>query len=291
MFSEIINNILSKRDCFLEDLKRLEKGISNFLETNNQLSILSKFAVNKGKRIRSILYFSNWEPNHTDKKKYKTIALLELIHYASIMHDDVVDDNDTRRNSDSFMGRYGRKKSIVLGDFLLVKAIDELLKLHDKNNLIKNACMRECSATAYGAALERSLTAESSLTDCLKATVLKTAPLFKLSCFLSKVISTNDFKVAKEAAMFGTCFGTIFQIQNDLDSYKHRSFKDSEDFVQKNITLPLIILRDHLGFNMSTFYISNQDAYDEIKRKISSEQFKVTLQKLLVKPIRFASDF
>lgn len=274
MFSELISNVLSKRKDYLEDLAELEKTIRDYLSTNEAFSILEPFILNKGKRIRSILYFINLGSEKTTVQKYKTIALIEIIHFASIMHDDVIDNNFLRRNGVSFLKEYGKKKSILFGDFLLVKAINELLRLHSKDNLVKNFCLREFSATAYGAVLEQMLSAKSSLQECLRVASLKTGTLFKLSCFLGKYLSSEDFKKAKQAAVHGLCFGTIFQIQNDIDSYKPEKCEDSEDYMQKNITLPLLILRDHFGFDISAFYDSSQEGYDEIKNFIFSHKFE-----------------
>ena len=290
MFSKLINDVLSKRENFKAELLKLEETIDSFITGNEQFHILEPFVLNKGKRIRSILYFMNWAQEKSSNVKYKTIALIEMIHFASIMHDDVIDNNFFRRNTASFMQKYGMGKSVILGDFLLVKAIDELLKLYSGNEMAKNFCLHECSATAYGAVLERGLCENSSFDECLRVTSLKTAPLFKLACFLGKFLSTGDFESAKHSAVFGLCFGTLFQIQNDLDSYGSEYFENSEDFTQKNITLPLIILRDHFEFDISKFYASNQNGYDEIRKLLHTERFQAITYQLLSKFIRFVSD-
>ena len=284
MFSELIGNILSKREEYSKDLKALEENLLDFLKTDNQFSILRPFVINKGKRIRSILYFLNWKSNALINK-HKTIALIEMIHFASILHDDVVDENISRRSGFSFVKEYGKKKSILFGDFLLVKAIDELLRIHSQNEIVKNFCLRECSATAYGAVIEHLLNEKSSFQECLRVASLKTGSLFKLSCFLGRYLSTEDFETSKKTAICGLCFGTLFQFQNDIDSYKFESFKDSEDYMQKNITLPLIILRDNFKFDISKFHNSNQENYDEIRKLILSSEFSDVSKKLLSKLI------
>ena len=276
MYKHLINNALHKQTKYAKDLNCLENAIADFLGSNSTFRELTPFILNRGKRIRSILYFMHWDNSaiiHPDVK-YKTIALIELIHFASILHDDVIDNNMVRRNSASFLSEYGAEKSIVHGDLLLVKAIDELLKLHHDNELVKNFCIRECSATAYGAILERNLTLNSSFQDCLRASALKTASLFKLCCFLSSLISSNDFELSKKSAIFGLCFGVLFQFQNDLDSYSSPDCRNSEDFMQKNITLPLIILRDKLHFDVSKFKSLEQIVYNEIQNLMHSPAFQ-----------------
>lgn len=276
MFSHLINKILIKRNIFKEEFIALEASLEKFIFKNNQFSILAPFVFNRGKRIRSILYFLNWDHsfNLMKSEKYKTIALIELMHFASIIHDDVVDNNKNRRNGNSFMKEYGIKKSILFGDFALIKTVNEFITLHSENEFVKKLFLRECSATAYGAVLEQQLNQNSSFQDYIKVASLKTSPFFKLVCFLGKFLSTNDFETAKKAASWGVCFGILFQAQNDFDGYAPENFNESEDFIEKNITFPIIILRDEFGYDISKFYISNQENYMEIKNAVNSDEFK-----------------
>lgn len=277
MFSDIINKVLSRQVDYSEELRVLEYYIKWLLELNARLSHLAPFAHHKGKRIRSILYFTNWEKfsSVSRETKYKTIALIELIHFASLLHDDVIDNNMTRRNASSFVQKYGHKSSIVFGDVLFVKVIDEFLKLHDNNNLVKNFCLKACASTAYGALLERHLTIDSSFQECLKMSALKTSSLFELSCFLGAYLSSNDFQKAKASAIAGLCFGILFQFHNDIKDYSAPSFEKSEDFMQKNITMPLLLLRDFFQFDLSKFNSTNQPTYDEIKKLMHTPEFQV----------------
>ena len=289
MFSHLINDILIKRGDFKEDLEKLEEKIKEFISENNEFAILAPFTLNRGKRIRSILYFLNWNNSSSimKNKDYKTIALIELMHFASIIHDDVVDNNNNRRNSTSFMKKYGKKKSILFGDFILIKTVNEFIKLHSKNEFVKTLFLRECSATAYGAVLEQGLMGNSSFQAYLRVISLKTSPFFKLVCFLGKFLSTNDFKSAKKAALWGICFGILFQAQNDFDGYNFKNFQESEDFMEKNITFPIIILRDEFGYDISKFYESNQKNYTEIKSIINSNEFKMVSKKYFSKFLNY----
>ena len=290
LFSDVINKVLGKQVEFPEELEILESYIKRFIEINTPLSQLSPFELHRGKRIRSILYFLNWarassvSPEIISPEiKYKTIALIELIHFASILHDDVIDNNMTRRNASSFVKKYGHKNSIVFGDVLFVKVIDEFLKLHNRNDLAKNFCLKACTSTAYGALLERQLTIYSSFQECLKSSILKTSSLFELSCFLGKYLSSNNFQQAKTAAIDGLCFGILFQFNNDINDYSAPNFEKSEDFMQKNITMPLLLVRDFFNFDLSKFYSTDQQTYDEIKNLMHTPDFQAYARNLLAK--------
>ncbi len=291
MFSDVIDRVLSKQVEYSEDLRVLEDYIKEFLEINTRVPHLSPFEVHKGKRIRSILYFMNWKnPDSVSSEiKYKTIALIELIHFASILHDDVIDNNMTRRNASSFLSKYGYKNSIVFGDVLFINVIDGFLKLHNSNTLVKNFCLKACTSTAYGALLERHLTISSSFQECLKTSILKTSSLFELSCFLGEYLSSTDFQKAKISAIGGLCFGILFQFHNDVNDYSTTNFEESEDFMQKNITMPLLLLRDFFNFDLSKFNSTNQQTYDEIKKLMHTPEFRAYAFNILSKYQRRAT--
>lgn len=276
MFSSLVDRVLIKQVEFSKELEILEGYIENFIERNNQFSLLYPFAIRKGKRIRSVLYFLNWYEGSSisPEIKYKTIALIELFHFASILHDDIIDNNMIRRNANSFLKEYGHKNSIIFGDLLFVKVLDEFLKLHYNNKFIKNLFLKVCNSTAYGAQLERNLTINSSFQECLKVSILKTSSLFKLSCFLGSFLSSDNFQNAKMSAIDGLCFGILFQFQNDLNDYSDNHFEKSEDFVQKNITMPLLLVRDCFSFDLSGFLSNSKQAYDEIKKLMHTPELQ-----------------
>ncbi|MBQ7524114.1 MAG: polyprenyl synthetase family protein [Alphaproteobacteria bacterium] len=285
MFSTLIGNVSDLGDRFHDDLCKLEATLENLLGQSEFFNIFSPFALNRGKRLRSLLYFKNWHAASKigDKLKYKTIALIELLHLASIIHDDVVDGSGTRRGMTSFPKVHGQKKSVLCGDFLFVNAINAFLELHSDNEFVKRLFLRECAATAYGAVLEQQLDTHSSIFDCVRVAALKTASLFKMVCFLGTFLSTGDFQTAKKAARWGICFGIIFQVQNDLDSYKPENFENSEDFLQKNITFPILLLRDKFGYDIANFSALTQDEYMRIKEVIKTRNFENTAREILKK--------
>lgn len=277
--------MLSKQNEFSEELETLERYLEDFLQINNQFLHLCPFETRRGKRIRSIFYFLNWQKDSTLPPviKYKTIALIELMHFASILHDDVIDNNMTRRNANSFVNEYGRKLSIIFGDLLFVKVIDAFLKLHSNNKFIRDLCLKTCTSVAYGALLERNLTIYSTFQECLRASFLKTSPLFKLSCFLGKYLSSDNFQEAKISAIAGLCFGILFQFQNDINDYSAEYFEKSEDFVQKNITMPLLLIRDYFHFDLSSFLSNDQRTFNEIKKLMHMPEFQAYAYNLLSK--------
>ena len=275
MFFEILDKTLYLKHNFNEEFGSFEEYLSKFISSDPVLQYMPISFFCSGKKIRSILYFKFFTGKNSidHKKKLNTIAIIEIIHTASIIHDDVVDNNKKRRTSDSFLEMFGRKKSILIGDYILIKAIKSFLNLHS-DKFLQTLFLRECSAIAYGATLEQFLTKDATLSQYIRVASLKTSPLFKLSCFLGTYLSSNDFEKSKKAATFGTCFGILFQVQNDLDGYNYENFKDSEDYVEKNITFPIIILRDYFGYQINEFFSSSQSGYERIVNLIRTDRFR-----------------
>ncbi|GHT89504.1 octaprenyl-diphosphate synthase [Alphaproteobacteria bacterium] len=272
MFSGVINKFLELRQIFEKDLNKSEGYFENILQKIPISNISLEFGKN-GKRTRSILYYYFFGANSNDSElKHKTIAIIEAIHFASIVHDDVIDNNSRRRSAPSFMNKHGIKLSILTGDYILSKIYFELSK-DNYDNFTKIQIFKACSATALGALLEHRMNEDTMIEQYIRIAYLKTASLFKLACFLGRYLSGQGFENAKKAATFGACFGIIFQAQNDINCYKFENFEDSEDFVQRNITIVDVILRNYMNFNIERHF-QNQKKYTIIKEMISSNEFK-----------------
>ena len=273
-----------------------EYMIKNLNSVSCSFGSVEDFVVSNGKRIRSIMFlllFSRFSGNFSEKS-YKTACILEMIHTASVFHDDVVDKNYIRRGKSSFYKTFGSKYSILVGDQILINSVSEFLSLHEKNNTAKKIFLKECTSTSFGAVCEQTEKDKKnvSIASYLRIASLKTSPLFKLSCFLGTFLSSKNFDISKKSAIFGICFGIIFQIQNDLDSYKLENFQSSEDYVQKNITFPIVVLCNYFEYNINKFISeTNQIEFDYIKSKINSEEFKKTSEKILQKYIKTVENY
>jgi geranylgeranyl pyrophosphate synthase len=212
-----------------------------------------------------------------------TAALIEAIHFASIVHDDIIDDSSRRRGNLSFHKSFGRKFGILFGDYIFTNASKRFLDLYKDNRLIQRLFLRECSSTILGAIREQELSITSDISECLRITSLKTSPFFKLSCFLGAYLASGNFKEAIKCATFGTCFGVLYQIQNDLDCYRFENYFESEDYIQNNITLPIVILCQYLDFNVFSNSSSHQENYNRTKELIFSKKFEAILQNITKK--------
>ncbi|MDR2598361.1 MAG: polyprenyl synthetase family protein [Holosporales bacterium] len=289
MFSDIIREVISQKDSISLELKLVDELLSDalgcgYLESE-QLSALVK----KGKKLRATLFFqffnkfSGKQQEAVIGKNIWTAALIEAIHFASIVHDDIIDDSPLRRGNLPFHKSFGHKFGILFGDYIFANASKRFLNLYRDNRLVQNLFLRECSSTILGAIREQELTISSDIAECLRVASLKTSPFFKLSCFLGTYLSSLDFEKAITYATFGTCFGVLYQLQNDLDCYKFENYFESEDYMQNNTTLPIMILYQYLNFNAFAEASGHQENYNRTKELMFSKQFTKILQNITKK--------
>jgi len=176
---------------------------------------LQEFLCGNSKFIRSklaLLYFKAQNFTLNDDI-YKILAIGEIIHNSSLLHDDVLDNADTRRGKETFSKIFNEKISILAGDYLLTFAIDKLLKINNKdifeifNNTTRIMCKSEIQQY-----LNRGILPNEK--DYIKICKGKTAELFSAilkACAI--ILQTNTQK----AHYFGELFGIYFQIKNDLE--------------------------------------------------------------------------
>ena len=254
-----------------EDLQKIEKNISGLLISENQImKDLDSFIKEKSKRIRSIFSILYLKLNNaliTDDI-IKLLSAGELIHNASLLHDDVIDDADLRRGSVTLSNKYNSKIAILSGDYLLSFAVEYLSQLNNINilNIFVNTTklMSEAEITQY---LLRDK--EVSLDKYLKIIYGKTASLFEGVLKSSAILSGIDYN---RAAEFGKNFGLLFQINNDLNA---DSFENDKKNGVKTVT-------DILGIEKTN---ALKDNYKEKMRayikEYSENQYKRGLEDLI----------
>ena len=215
-----------------------EKILSFCCESQNLQDVLKEFLSRKSKLIRSIvaiLFLKSANETITDEQ-YSILAATELIHNASLIHDEAIDENVIRRGKDSINSKFGDKFSIIAGDYVTTLATQELLKL--ANNDVLQIYFETISKMCEGESLQYFQKGKiPTLDEYLKKTQYKTAELFKACLVASSIYSKNQMLV--EAREFAINYGIAFQIRNDLEDYK-RGIDNSSDIQQGIYTAPVI---------------------------------------------------
>ena len=238
------------------NLKQIQKPIINEMDDFRSMlrssissdNILIDKVVNyilkrKGKQIRPLFVFLSAGLSGTiSNSTYRAAILIEILHTATLIHDDVVDESNYRRGFFSVNALWKSKYSVLIGDYLLSKGLELSVNNNDFKFLgilseaVKN--MSEGEITQ----LIKSKTLNINEKDYFKIINQKTASLFSSCCEMGSLSSGANKKNILLMREFGSLVGQAFQIRDDLFGYlSHDIGKPSlNDFKQRKMTLPLI---------------------------------------------------
>ena len=236
-------------DWLQEDLNSVNKLVlENLTNSSPLISDLSNHIINSGgKRIRPLLTLAIAKLcGYSGSRHIILASVIEYIHTATLLHDDVVDNSKKRRGKKTANFLWGNKSSILVGDFLLSKAFrilisDGSLKCID---IISKASEKISFGEVKQLMSVRKL--ETSESEYLEIIQSKTAELFSAACQLSSEISEISVEMKNSLKDFGRYLGICFQIIDDtLDYFSEEKILGKEignDFNEGKMTLPLIIL-------------------------------------------------
>jgi octaprenyl-diphosphate synthase len=205
----------------------------------------------RGKRLRpvTLLLSADCAGGATDDS-IAMASLVEIMHVASLIHDDVIDDALSRHGRRSAKDRWGNKVSVLLGDYLIASALN-LLPSDDGHGYtvgLSRVAARMCSGQIDELrAAGRRLTE----TECLDIVLAKTGSLFSYACQCGAETAGATPELANAFAAFGESFGVAFQLADDvldLVGTNGRSGKsEGRDLAEGKWTLPLILAYHHAG--------------------------------------------
>lgn len=206
--------------------------------------ITSYIVKRKGKQIRPMFVFlSAQSAGSINDSTHRAAALIELLHTATLVHDDVVDDSNERRGFFSVNALWKNKIAVLIGDFLLSKGL--LLSLDNNDfHLLKivSTAVREMSEGEL-LQIEKARRLDISEEVYFEIITKKTATLIAACCAAGVASVTNDEKTIAAAREFGTLTGIAFQIKDDLFDFGSDDSIGKPtgiDIKEKKMTLPLI---------------------------------------------------
>ena len=231
----------------LEDIKLFQKEFENALDSEVRLiNSISKYMIrNKGKNIRPILtILSARLCGKPTLNSYKAAAMMELLHVATLIHDDVVDDATLRRGKPSVNRVWKNKLSILMGDFILSKALINMVGLRDFDALEQISITAEKLSAGEILQIEKSITRSMTEEVYFEMIGQKTASLIATSCELGAITTTKKDTDRAATHAYGQNLGLAFQIKDDLfdllGSESDTGKNGGGDVKQNMITLPLI---------------------------------------------------
>lgn len=231
-----------------EELKEFDTQFSRVLKSNVALiDMITKYILKqKGKKIRPILVLLSAKLcGRVNERSYIAANLVELLHTATLIHDDVVDEARSRRGLASINAVWKNKAAVLIGDYLLSKGL--LISLENNEYDFLQVTSEAVKRMSEGELMQIQKARNFDATEETYFRIIsdKTASLIKTCCKLGALSSAKDKSVADRLGAFGENIGISFQLTDDILDYTGRKKllgkSTGNDVKEKKFTLPLII--------------------------------------------------
>lgn len=236
---QFINNIIG------DELRAFEKKFAEAVKSETPLldTIMKYVIKRKGKQLRPMFVLLSAKLNgEINESTYRAAALVELLHTATLIHDDVVDDSPERRSFFSINALWNKKIAVLLGDYLLSKGLllstsnNDFTHLHILSDAVKQM--------SEGELLQLQKTRKLNLSEEIYFQIIrnKTASLLSSACAVGAYSTSKNDEVTAKMKQFGEKVGIAFQIKDDLFDYGNEDIgkPTGNDIKEKKLTLPLI---------------------------------------------------
>ena len=245
------------------------------------LNRITHFIVNrKGKQMRPMFVFLTAKmlnKGSVNERTYRGASVIELIHTASLVHDDVVDDSNMRRGFFSVNALWKNKIAVLVGDFMLSKGMLLCIE-HNDFDLLKiiSVAVREISE---GELLQIEKARKLDITEEVYYNIIrqKTATLLAACCAMGARTVQDDDAVVEKMRRFGELIGMAFQIKDDLFDYGEAAIGKPTgiDIKEQKMTLPLIYTLNNVSTAEKNWLIQSVKRYNRDKKRVKEVIEKV----------------
>ena len=272
-----INNSYSNLLTSVEDkLVLVEEKINSKLTSKVDLihKMVDYHLKTGGKRLRALLTLESAKLCGYRKggRDINLAACVELIHSATLMHDDVIDNAEIRRGKKTLNTIWGNQSSILVGDYLLSRCFEMMVE--DGNLEVLRLLSSTSSEIAQGEILQLQHKGEIDMLEetYLKIISSKTASLFAAATKVGAILADRNLKYKEALEFYGKNLGLTFQIADDTLDYNSEliSFgkKIGNDFFEGKITLPIILLYQKISnldkVKLKSFFDKKERGNDEL---------------------------
>lgn len=229
------------------DLLTIEKEMERAIQTEQSVLLQTSQQLLRagGKRLRPVFVLLAGKFGIYELNKIKEVAIaLELIHTASLVHDDVIDDADTRRGKPTVKAKWNNQTAMYTGDYILSQAIDRITLINDeKVHKILSKTLKELIVGEIEQIRDQ-FNWNQNLRQYLRRIKRKTALLIATSCRLGALVSNVPEREQEHLERFGYYVGMSFQITDDILDFvstkKILGKPSGGDLKQGNVTLPTL---------------------------------------------------
>lgn len=269
-------------DIIGPELKIFEIKFSESVKSNTALldSIMKYIIKRKGKQLRPMFVFLSAKLHgEINESTYRAAALVELLHTATLVHDDVVDESFQRRGFFSINAIWKNKIAVLVGDYLLSKG----LLLSTSNNDFKHLHIlsEAVKQMSEGELLQIEKSRKLNLDENIYFEIIKskTASLLSSACAVGAYSSIKDEIITEKMKLFGENVGMAFQIKDDLFDYGNENIgkPTGNDIKEKKLTLPLIYTLNNIDKNEKKkliFILKNKNKDPEKVKQVIAAVFK-----------------
>lgn len=265
---------------YLLDTRELvETGLKNLLDTMPDMKLrpLLEYALlTKGKRLRPILLILSAQSVGGNPKKVLQLALsFELLHTATLVHDDIIDQDVSRRGNKTLYSQWSTNSAILAGDALIALATNLTADYGPQAvKILADVGLELCEGEFIDATLSLAKASEEEYFDKIKK---KSASLFKGTACCGALASGGNTSEIEALARFGEYFGMAYQVNDDLEDLENKD-QISQDLKNGNVTLPLLYLFKH-GDEMSRKLLAENFGNKNVTR-MNAEKLRVKMEQI-----------
>lgn len=272
--------ILSLNKLLNSELESLDRQLKIRSRTEvEMINLMSDHIISSGgKRLRptTLLLSAHCVNTKLDSKIIDSSVVVEFIHAATLLHDDVVDMSHIRHNLDTANKIWGNKGAVLVGDFLYSRAFEIIVEIN--NSLVYETLAHTTNIIAQGEVMQLMNIGNIDINEKLYMDIIfrKTAILFEASMKIGAILNHGSKEEVKSLTSFGLHFGNAYQLRNDyLDYFGSSGLTGkniTEDLVEGKTTLPIIhALRNASESDEKII----RDAFNKVDKNIRSVIIKI----------------
>ena len=283
------------------ELSRVQKKITKELASEKIVQDIYEYIFqSEGKKTRALIaLLASQSEIIKPAKRIELASIIELLHTATLVHDDVVDESSLRRGEKSVNQVWNNSYSVLMGDFIYSKAFILMMRLDQP--LILQELAKATNDIARGEIIQLNLFENYlnlKLNDLLKVSYLKTGRLFEASAKTGAMLSQSSDADIKNFGLLGKNLGIAFQIQDDILDYESLQTNTGkpalQDFQEGKITFPLFYALQHSKKKDREFLLKNlgskklnktikQKVFDLVRSEASAKSAQCLLNSYLAK--------
>ena len=258
-----MGNILEEiKNPIRQEMKLFEKKFQESMQSEVfLLDKITRFILKtKGKQIRPMFVFLCAKlVGEITEKTYRGASMIELIHTATLVHDDVVDESFKRRGFFSINALWKNKIAVLVGDYLLSKSV--IISTENQDFDILAVIYKTIREMSEGELLQLEKSRKLDITEDIYYEIIrkKTATLIAACCEVGAISNNVNVELAQKIRDFGTYTGIAFQIKDDLFDYLKKNATGKPvgiDIKEKKLTLPLIYAMNSVKKDERKYYFN-----------------------------------